>query len=965
MQTSPNLDQIEIALGVNDLNKIEDINFANALINDWVMSPLALNDSVVILNRSSNPNIKFKAAAFMKRNIYTQWGSLDAENHQQIIASLLDSYFNGQNNENINEEISISIGKIAVFVALSEWPTFFTDCCFFDESTPLENRALRLQLFTKFCTEIEGCNYVNAGHITKLRELCIGNTEAMHNCIVSSFGIEQVVPYAIRAFNCLLNWCNLEDIINVDIMKGFCIDFLGVKATQKPSVECLQTIFIKRTDSNMSFRKYAPLVIFGMSNVPDPINPTLPVTANVDVLIFLTKFLARFLSLIDLIFFPIPEDAKEEDYADMMAESNSIMQSLNEFEVSKENFAGMIATLFQVVLSSSPENITSDFWKLFNDITRKIYFEKVRNPRFFPIYDFFKDFFPQMRESIYQILPKTLDEEGLIPLDVRSCWSMLLQIDSKNMAEFLTNQELSENLCVALAGLEFAIETDEQTRPIFECVPDLLNMVNDETPDSFLIALLCAVSHSARYLKSNREVFVEAVYFICECIGKSTVAIAAVNALAYTVCREEKSFLDNNLELASTIISNSDNFFENADKDSIRLLYIICSRLIVRFPPETIPQYFKELFLPIQQKIEAFSETPQDQNIMEEAATALDIITETVQAVGNAGPHIAEIFVPILIYIGPNIYPAPEYVDISTSMLLTFGSLMTSTDYRQIEQVLADTLNMLPGTLIAQTVVFQFIAILRQKFHEVNTLFPAIMEQFIQPALQLEVPPLELIFNMLKEFDFTVVDPNFVVSIFQNTIPNYIGRDVNFAAFECWATLLRRAQNTNGHLAVQVYKETFNTIMGVTFSALIDQVHNSVYDKICEFIMMYMNMAVDFKVITPEFNANLVQIISSIVPEPYPGVFEAFVTYIGRSFQSMHKITKAIQNFMFTLHKVSPIDTDIFKIEEYTKLEFIPIKFDSTNTFHAELLSSRQTGDILRPKGTASNIKKAFRIQII
>ncbi|EAY01401.1 hypothetical protein TVAG_230050 [Trichomonas vaginalis G3] len=959
MNVSPNIDQIELYMSVGNENSPEEINTAQSGLNEWFKSSLAINDSCAILYRTRSERAKFQAATYVKNNIYSNWSYLNPEDRPEIRSSLLESYFNGNNKENINELIAIAIARIAIFSVLEDWQTFLTDCLF-DENTPDILKSLKLLLFTKFCNEVESCQFLTSGTKSKLRELCIENTSLIHPCILSAFREPQILPYAINAFNCLLSWCSLSEIVNPEIMVFLCTEWMATKSTQKPTLECLQTIFIKRTDSAIGFRQFAALVVYGMTHFPDPTNTNLPITANKDVLDFLTKFLARFLSIIDLVFFPIPEEASPEDVAELEREANLVLEGLQQFDIKREDFAAMIANLYEIVLSTSPDRISHDFWKLWNDITRKIYFERINKKATHPIYDFFKDFFPMMRESIYEILPSTIDDEGQIPFEVRSCWSMILQIDPENMVQFLNEQENSEKLCIALGSLEFAIDTDAQMQPIFEIIPQLIEQVNDETNEKYLIALLCTVSHSVRFFIQNREVFRSAIQFICECIGLSeSVAIAAVNALAYVIYRQESVFFENDLELANFVVTSSDNFFQFLDLNGIRLLYQLCSRLISKFPENVIQDNFFELFRPIFDHLKMFYEDPYNQENIKQATNDLDIISNTVHDVPASTNYIGQIFVPILLEIGPHVYPVNDFIDVSASLLLALGSLMQGAEYSQIEPHFIETLGQLRPTIHAVTSVFSFIAIVRSKFPEVDQHFGNIMQEFVSPALESDDPPYEQILKMLTEFSFAVVDPNFMLKLFQTTALEFCSRDVNQAALECWTKLIK-CQSIDNQVAMNIYKSTFEEIMTIAFSILIDQVHNAVYDKIVEFILMNIQLASDYRLINAELTDTLVGIITKIVPqEPRPNMYYEFVTCLERVYTSIHRFFRAITDFLTGLHKVSPVDTDVFKMEEYSRLEFLPIKLDK-NPFLKDFISGKNPDGVLRPKSVVANFKKVI-----
>ena len=749
------------------------------------------------------------------------------------------------------------------------------------------------------------------------------------------------------------------------------MQFLAQAETQKETLDCLTTIFIRRTDSVHSFHQFAALVIYALVNLKDPKNPNLPITNNKDVMEFLMRFLQRFLNVIETLFFPPPPDLDPEIQQQMANEANLIMEGLAQYEVTKEAFAEQLLSLYRVVLSIDPENVTPSFWKLFNDITRKMYFESVvASTKTRCFFEFFADLLDFMRNQIYSLLSTAVEEDGFCSFDARSCWSMLLQIKPDEMIDFLTEHEtesLNESIefFYAVGCLEFvAIQDASKTDSIFEFVINSIENVDADTDQDAITALLFASSHCTQYLAKNTEALVSVVDFAISCIQQDgKLPVIASHAIFYLVQRQMAQLLDNDMEIAKAIIESSEGFLDQLPPDVMVRMFKVCAQLISKSEDQqAVAEFFQTLFQPVIDIITAFYEDPNDPDNAEQCSSALDMITGVVLSLDKNGNIMCEMFAPMLIELGTHIYGEERFAEVSDALLCALASLMTKASYEEIQELFHNILGTLVGKREQFSSVFPFIRIVRTQHDQVDALFPLIKESFIDPALATEDPPFEDIFLMLSKFNFTVIDPDFMIQLFMTGVNNY-SHEINEAAFTCWKELIKKLKP--GPDLNKILVSTANNVLGVSFTALTDMFHGNSFDKLVDFIRSVFESINKADLADSDFISMVIGILNEVCgEEPRPGMYTEFVTYLKSSSASPNKFIRAITDFLSSMHKLSPIDNDLFKVEEFSHFSFLPInRSKQLEKITQDIKKQMQQEDhVLVPVAAGASAKKSFRM---
>ena len=942
-------------------------------LNNWIFNTqtLFLDCSLALPRAAARPEAITQILFLLSNNIYNRW-SQDS-NHIELRDSLLGFLFSGEDyNQNVYDVAAECLAKIAVFSILDEWTDFWS-FSIPDQNDPPIIFAQKLNLASKFCKEIDSCPHLTINTKYQIKEINSQITTPLYDAVVFGIQDENIAPYALRSLNAIMGWAVLQDLLNADIINQLCMGFLGLATTQKDALDCLNTIFIRRTDSVQSFRQYAAIVIYALVNLKDPNNPSLPITNNKDVMDFVMKLLQRFLSVIDTLFFPPSEDLDPDIQQQITNEADLIMEGLAQYKVTKEQFAEQLLSLYRVVLSIDPENVTPSFWKLFNDITRKMYFEGVSasptQPRHF--YEFFSDLLDFMRTQIYSLLSTAVEEEGFCSFDARSCWSMLLQINPEEMIQFLTEQEtesLNDSIAFfyAVGCLEFvSIPDASKTDGIFQSVIDFIDSVDfSETEPDVIVALLFASSHCTQYLSKNKDALVHVIDFALQCIQQDgKLPVIGSHTLFYLVQRQIALLLENDMEIAQAIVESSEGFLLQLPQDVMVRMFKVCAQLISKSEDQqVVVSFFQTLFQPVIDTITAFYENPTDPDNATQCSNALDMLTGVVLSLDKNGNLMCDMFAPMLIELGPHIYGEDQFSEVSDALLCALASLMTKGSYEDIHEKFEETLNMLLGKREQFSSVFPFIRIVRSQHEQIDSLFPLIKERFVDPALELEDPPYEDIFLMLSKFNFNVIDPQFMTQLFVAGVQNY-SHEINDAAFTCWKDLMKKLKP--GQQFLSILYNTSQDVLGVSFSALTDMFHGNSFEKIVDFIRSVFENINKAGISDPNFIGMVVNILNTVCgEEPRPSMYNEFVNYLRSSSSSPNRFIRGITDFLSSLHKLSPIDTDMFKVEEFNHFSFLPVdRSKQIQTLTDTIRKRMQEEDhVLTPVLGGSSAKKSFRM---
>ena len=182
-----------------------------------------------------------------------------------------------------------------------------------------------------------------------------------------------------------------------------------------------------------------------------------------------------------------------------------------------------------------------------------------------------------------------------------------------------------------------------------------------------------------------------------------------------------------------------------------------------------------------------------------------------------------------LFTILPNIINKPEFSVLSDYLLSAISQLIILPPNPQIELV-NHVLDLLPETREATDSVFRFIAICRSSIFELDEQFPKYLEVFVQPALQLDPPPIESIAIMVTEFTPNVIPTDFLVEITKAGL-DILDSNTNIAVMNMWKAIVIY-QN---HKETEYVAETVNDIIPATFAAIVSTLHSSCFENLQSF----------------------------------------------------------------------------------------------------------------------------------
>ena len=723
---------------------------------------------------------------------------------------------------------------------------------------------------------------------------------------------------ALKCFNALFGWASLSDILTNELLHNICFVYLVDPKTHQSALNCLETIFTKRTDASLVFKQHSYILIHALSTLKDPVNQELPITNNKHVLEFLTTFLSKFSALIDIILFPAPSGASEKDIEHIDEDVSQFLSGLEAYEVTKDDFAQEILTLYRVVLSTNIDNINSSFWCMWCNIVRKIYFEMVQTPEMRPIFEFFEEIFPYMREKLFKLLPSAADNDGIVSFDARSCWSIMLQLDPEEMTNFIKDQDPSVELCYSIGCLEFSFVNEELYAPILELLPELIDNFEElEDPSKeYIDSLIFAASHCTNYLLQDRDIFVKVILFIISCLQNNIEnAPAASLALLNLVNKIIDPFLDEDMEVAKHVIENGETFMTSLDRDSMIRLFKISIKLISKCSDEnTINESLNSLLSPCNDSIQCFSEDQVNRESIDGCINALDIITECANSIDGFYDIIPSLFLDQLMETCEITIGEENLGDVTGSLLIALGTILSFMNWEDIKEIFVTICTMIVDKSEDFSLVFPFIKIIRSRIVEVEEEFESIVESLIQPVIDLDYVPYESLLSMISEFSLNVITPEFVIPLISNGL-NDNKRECNEAAVMCYKALIK----SEGENTQEFFTNTYGDVLGACFGNILSLIHNESYECITLLIRFIFNIASDYGILSnDEFGGCCVDIISSYVSEePHEGFFVEFIEYLKSIRASQIKFISAMNDFLTNLNKISPVDVDAFKIKDY------------------------------------------------
>ncbi|KAH0791973.1 hypothetical protein GPJ56_004157 [Histomonas meleagridis] len=293
--------------------------------------------------------------------------------------------------------------------------------------------------------------------------------------------------------------------------------------------------------------------------------------------------------------------------------------------------------------------------------------------------------------------------------------------------------------------------------------------------------------------------------------------------------------------------------------------------------------------------------------------------------------------------------------DIISRLLHSISSIQVS--LQSFELIKESILNMSQLMLLRGYIeesFFDYFKDLCMCYQEMNDLYPYIFANFIIPSLQYEDPPLSSIFLMISKFYPSVIDLEWLVQI---SIPalSDLRSNVNDS---CLIALSNYFYLSNPDQLKLTIDSVIAPLLTSIFQGISDSMHQQSYFRYVDFLQGLINIYTHLNTYNDNnFKQLLVNIMSQTMKEPQSGFFEQFVNYIIASQSSSYDFKNAFINLLITLRKLSPGDTNLFKVEPLRSSSIFKMLFDQMlngkgafvfslpGMFELEIKPQQQNGD--------------------
>lgn len=908
----PDLDTIEEALSITDDSTVDRINAAHEILAQWYQTNL-LSDIIEILKRTSNATVKQKLLYLFKHEIIHTLINYDSNDVQNFKSIFLEIYFNVQDTIKVKELLSecISIINIIDIENIENNSEIFI----FTESEEYESIKLKLQLMHDFFYEKETWSYITEYHKKIVNHFLLYNAQKIVDSLNIALQYEDYVPLTLKIYKLILLNIPIYGVVDLTLIQFLCTNYISDERTITEAAGCLTSVLIKRKDTVNIFRYYSSLIVDSLLNSKNPTSISQSITTSTSVMEFILPFLRQFLNYIVSLFFNTDKVSDPDVASSIEADTNEILQGMQDFGINPDDFGSQALELYKISLSIQPEQADFEFWRLWNEIFMKIMNERLDKSKPHPFTTFFSDILPFARESMINLFPYSFESEASVSFDARSCITMIMQIDVEHSMSYLSQLEPCPGLFYTIGCLETSIGDNGQLYEMFGNTINLIDSVNENTDEDYITSLLFAVSHCVLFLSAheNRQNLGKVLNFIVSSLQNSEkTAEAAARALHYITVTMINPLLENDMELASQIIEQSESFITTLDQSTMSLLFNSCLNIIAECSSEDIViSSINQLLSPLVDTLTNFVESPQD--FAESCITALNTVNNIAS---GSKPEIrntiSNIFLPIYFNIMNMVLGVEDFSEISSALFASYATLITFLQYSDVQDLINTIIESFVGKTESYTILYSFVTQIRAQFKELDQKLEFILDNFVSPVLETSTDFIEEIICMITSFDICLIDIEFIKSLFKAGIED-LTPGVVVASLHLWQKLLE--QNSQ---SFDIYKSTFQEVFTQIVTILTDELHKQSMNEIISFFRYPLVYFQVNKKIMPnqEFDDNLISILESVIGKADDDtLYPRFVTYLRESSFSTSRFCKACEDFLIVINKLAPADPAMFKID--------------------------------------------------
>lgn len=905
-----------------------DISALN-FINNWTQQPESIFTSLELILTSNYENVKVACCTYLSHSIINFWNQADSGQKINFRSNIIKFALDYDKKDQIFKFISIIIAHIAVFDYPEEWPEFSL-IIFPHENLTDQYYFNSIKIFHKFAKDIQNSTNITEHRRNVLKSLILENITTIMNFLNKYIENPLFVKDSLGIYSYIILWIPNEEAVLPLILDKLIFQFLPNEELTKVSLKCLTSIFISRSDSALSFRKYSPYLISTLSK--STFSNQKPITTNVSVIEFIIRFLNMYILIFEIVFV-FDRAQKETRFANLIDKSvNELVQTIVDKQISVDDLKNDVIHLLQVVLSIQPEDVKDSFWMLWSNILRRYKFETLCNFSVNPVCEFYQPFYPLILQCLYNFLPSAVNEGGTYIFQARGCFNSLFFINQEVFVQFLHAQQPSENLCYAVGILEFVLDSNNTIQSLSQIVIELLDTLNSSSmSQQYVKALLFCLPHSSCFFHDNNELFSRFIEFIINCINDDDQSIseAACKSLNYIVTNRVGLFRGDSRQFTENIIELTERFFYHLDQESSIKMYKICTILICHNTQIENP---KELFHKLLQPVMVF--------MMSYLNQAKQIIQENGDLSQFAMNENIERAVLIICECTNAYYPSPiEIFNLVWQTLFELTIFVVSNDSFPNEIVSAclktvawvqsnrsqgeiDKENLIQQIFQAMIKrgsidesIFTYVTIVREsdegEGNLIDKFYPFIFQNFIVPLMKSEDDfPFIPLFMMFNSFNLKNIDIQSIIQFILKGIQDY-RKDVNYSAVNCLKNIL--SDSSEEQLAFVI--ENFEiSIVSTLIESITDEIHKEMIVENINFLrtLIRINSVEQLNRIVK--NA-LIGALNKCAKEPSEGFYENFVNYIFSICNFCTPFREAFMNLLIVLRKASPGDCDLFEVQ--------------------------------------------------
>lgn len=946
------------------------------LINEWSQQPDSIISALELIRNTSSFYSSYLYSSLIKNKIPDYWRHLENDQKSEYRNSLSDLIFSVPD---ITNQITYNLIRGLCYIAVYDWPDDypnFEDIIFPANDSPTLNISLRI--LSVFMEEVDTTKIITDIHRNNIRQYMITNEHDKILSIISSFLMEPELSVDVLTIcNYMLRWGSTEDIIDFDLFQTISCEFLTNETTCEKAVQCLNSIFISRTDSAIAFRTFSPFLADALAKGVFPDNQ--PVTTNFHVMFFLLRFLLEYSSIFELVL--NYDQAKEDSEMGSLIDENVslLVETMIEKGISAETLHEDLISLYQVILSIPPDEIYDEiqisYWQLWDNNIRRVCYEQKHELPVKPSSEFFMPFIENVFQSLYMALSSSIDEEGICIFQARTTIGSLYMIDPDSFIEFLNAQDPSPQLCYAIGTIEFVLDQSKYDK-ILSIAMELMQAASDDSPSEYLVALLYALSHCAKCFQTNEQIFAQFIDFAVNSMNgeEKAVADAATHALQYVVQRRAGLFKGDSRYFTDLLVSQSEAYLLNLSAQSAIRIFKVCTWLICFNKrntnlPETMRTHtidgieFYEFTVNIEPpKEESFDESS-SQNLYEKlfepivsvltkpdevptelVETSLDIIRECCYASSSSAVCLFDYLWPSLSELATATIPNLAFTDSSLAYVLAaMSSLQMNLPWEQISSQVEEIFSLMQSRGKIEDCFFEYFEVLRGYFNDMDSMYPYLHQEMVIPVMDSDEPIPPSLFLMIGQFSPDVVDVEWLTMAVIQALDD-LRTEVGDNALNALQSMTYKLSRENmikflNTVAPQLISEIINSI--------IDLVHKPLFSRSIDFLRYLITSSdlgrsrgIDIQesassssTSTDDLQSMLKDVIinslKNAAQEPSPGFFENFTDYLMSVQRQFFKFKAAFANLLVVLRKASPSDAELFKVEPAQQNTLFSMIFDN------------------------------------